>query len=540
MATPEQVTDREAFGRHRALIAFCVVASMAEALVVILVSRPARALAPQAVAIPPLGVFHDLRWLFVYADSWWVFGLGLAAIIVGRAALTTLLVRLAWPVELPKPGLQNGLWSSAAFTAFAAVLLSPMVALVFAVAVVPFSWPYLAAVPAVVLVGLLLTHGGVVGGWWRRLPPWPALAWLLASVVVLSTSAVIVTSMSAVVAVPVAALAGLFDAWAWYSLTASVAHRQRQSTRPFPITPVSAVALLLSFVLLARLGFAVAARPPLVGPAPAAVSGLRPVLVVGGFGSPCCLQAVGLQAVSPDLLVRQFSYRGLDGNQQPLPHGSAATDVTLPVLGDRLAAQVDQLYRATGQPVSIVAESEGTLGVYAYLDRHADRPVAALVLLSPIVQPGRATYPIAGKEGKGVVAGWEMRGTANVVAGLSPFGSSEIVTVIQSTNAVGAGYAAASSCPSTIPRLTIIPLADALTLPTGPVARSALVVPDFHGGLLGHRDIDRTVHAFLDGKRVGASGFWRGWAEVVSGAAAAWGVPSHPPPAAVCAARPLP
>jgi hypothetical protein len=307
-----------------------------------------------------------------------------------------------------------------------------------------------------------------------------------------------------------------------------------------PVTPVGAVALLLSFVLLARLGFAVAARPPLVGPAPAAGSGLRPVLVVGGFGSPCCLQAVGLQQVSPDLMVRQFSYQGLDSHQQPIPHGSASTDVTLPVLGDRLAVQVDQLYQETGQPVSIVAESEGTLGVYAYLDRHATHPIAALVLLSPIVQPGRAIYPVGDREGKGLVAGWELRGTAKMVAGLSPFGSNEIAAVLQSTNADGARYAAAASCQAAIPRLTVIPLADALTLPTGPVARSALVVPAFHGGLLGHRDIDRTVHAFLDGKRVPASGFWRGWAEAVSGAAAAWGVPSHLPATSACAAHPVP
>jgi hypothetical protein len=264
------------------------------------------------------------------------------------------------------------------------------------------------------------------------------------------------------------------------------------------------------------------------------------VLVVGGFGSPCCLQAVGLQRVSPDLMVRQFSYRGLDSNQQPIPHGSSSTDVTLPVLGDRLAAQVDQLYQATGKPVSIVAESEGTLGVYAYLDRHADRPIAALVLLSPIIQPGRATYPMPGKEGKGVVAGWELRGTSKMVASLSPFGSNEIAAVLQSTNADGARYAAAANCQSAIPRLTVIPLADALTLPTGPVVRSALVVPAFHGGLLGHRDIDRTVHAFLDGERVPASGFWRGWAEVVSGAAAAWAVPSHAPAVPACAAHPVP
>ena len=117
------------------------------------------------------------------------------------------------------------------------------------------------------------------------------------------------------------------------------------------------------------------------------------VLVVGGWGSSCCDAGDGLRAALPGVMVRQFSYRGLGANGKPLPSGSAADDLPLPVLGDRLASQVEALHAVSRQPVDIVAESEGTLGVYAMLDRHPGLPVGAIVLLSPIVEPGSARLP---------------------------------------------------------------------------------------------------------------------------------------------------
>jgi hypothetical protein len=80
--------------------------------------------------------------------------------------------------------------------------------------------------------------------------------------------------------------------------------------------------------------------------AAAATSALtaKAVLVVGGWGSSCCNAADGLRAVTPGVLVRQFSYVGLDAKGRPLPSGPDADDVPLPQLGDRIAVQVTALH----------------------------------------------------------------------------------------------------------------------------------------------------------------------------------------------------
>ena len=51
--------------------------------------------------------------------------------------------------------------------------------------------------------------------------------------------------------------------------------------------------------------------------------------------------------------------------------------------------------------MSLVAESEGSLGIYAMFARHPDVPVGSVVLLSPIVAPGQVSFPDAGHEGRG-------------------------------------------------------------------------------------------------------------------------------------------
>jgi len=61
------------------------------------------------------------------------------------------------------------------------VLLSPAATLTFGVAVLPFSWPFLAAFPIMLGIVAALSHGGVITAWWRRLPPARAVLWLLGS-----------------------------------------------------------------------------------------------------------------------------------------------------------------------------------------------------------------------------------------------------------------------------------------------------------------------------------------------------------------------
>jgi hypothetical protein len=132
---------------HWALVLVCVGPAVAEMALVLLLSPGASPnLAPQVNAVVPFGVFHDLRWLSVYASSWWTFGALAGGAIVARGALTALSVRLAWPTGTPPP-MSRLLARGVGATALAALFLAPSVTLLFALAVVPVSWLFLAAVP---------------------------------------------------------------------------------------------------------------------------------------------------------------------------------------------------------------------------------------------------------------------------------------------------------------------------------------------------------------------------------------------------------
>src|ERR1700722_10893411 len=407
--------------RHPALMVTAAGAAMAEAGLLLAFAPAARALAPQVTAVAPLAVFHDLRWLYGFGGAWAGSLLGFWAALFGlvivRTLLNAVLIRLAWPRDAAPPSLPVLLRTGAVATALVIVVLSPLATLAFGVAVLPFSWPLLASLPVLLLMTALLSHAGVAGGWWQVLPPARVAAWALASFLVLSAAAAVIGSLPDAWAVPVAGLAGLFNARAWRGVTAALAARQlrpRRLPRVSRLLPVAPLAVLIAVALVigslrltfsaaggsqrasavslqaqpdprpaARAAAAPAASPgphgpagrrarPARAPGPHGPAGRRPpaLLEIAGFGSSCCAGSAGLRALSPDGVVRRFSYRGLSAAGQPLPYGRAASNLRLATLGNRIAAQVWRLHDQTGQPVDIVAESEGTLGVYAMLARH--------------------------------------------------------------------------------------------------------------------------------------------------------------------------
>jgi hypothetical protein len=73
----------------------------------------------------------------------------------------------------------------------------------------------------------------------------------------------------------------------------------------------------------------------------------------------------------------------------------------------------------------------------------------------------------------------------------------------------------------------VVPLADAVTLPQCALPSSMIVVPAFHGGLLGDPRVLPMVTNFLSGHHVTAAdgGQMREAAELITGAAAAWRMP---------------
>jgi hypothetical protein len=571
-----------AFFRHRGLIAFAAGGAMAEATLLSFLAPSARALAPQVTALPPLAAFHDLRWLFAFNQPWLGFTGALVLLVAARSAVDAVLVMLAWPRAtepgIPRPRFLPSLLSCAVLTVLTGLVMSPVVTLMFGVALLPFSWPYLAAVPILLGTAVALSQGGVGQAWWRRLPPARTAAWVIATFGVLSLASVLMTHLDTPGIVAISGLAGIVDARAWYGLTAAavrgaaempphpwqwrvalwrIRRALRSRTNWVPVAPLAAVMVLALVVGLARLAFTGTVRfasgtgdvvaGAVVGDdsrgdavsgaggtsAPGAVRSRSAgqvsgaVLVVDGFGSTCCHSANALRAAEPNLLVRQFSYVGLNAAGQPIPYGRAG-DLPIQVLGDRMAEQVDKLYRQARTPVDIVAESEGTLGLYAMLARHPHVPIGSMVLLSPIVEPGQAG-------GVDTVPGAALTTLNNLVGGMSPYGRAGAQALIESVSEVGASYFAQVSRDSGRPWLAVVPLADAVTLPACPWPRNVIFIDAFHGGLLGDRSVQQMIEAFLasgtipDRELAGLAGGsqrdLRGAAQVIAAAASAWRMP---------------
>jgi hypothetical protein len=568
-----------AFVRHRGLIAFAAGGAMAETTLLSFLAPSARALGPQVTALPPLAAYHDLRWLFAFNQSWLGFTGVLVLLILARSAVDAVMVMLAWPHDpaRPRPRFLGSLVSCAVLTVLVGLVMSPVVTLMFGVALLPFSWPYLAAVPILVGTAIALSQGGVGQFWWRRLPPARTAGWVVVTFGTLSLASALMTRLDTPGIVAVAGLAGIVDARAWYGLTAAAARGQggrvaahergvlggrppwltlwrlrlalRHRTSWVPVAPLAAVLVLVLVVGAARLAFTgtvnfdpqtsaviagAAAVKAAATPAPAkAVStpearSRGAVLVVGGFGSSCCHSANALRAAEPRFAVRQFSYRGLTAAGQPIAYRRAG-NLSLQVLGDRLAAQVESLSRRAGPPVHIVAESEGTLGVYAMLARHPHVPIASVTLLSPIVQPGQL-----GQAG-GTVPGAALATLNNLIGGMSPYGRSGAEALIDSVGEVGASYFAEVSHDHGLPWLAVVPLADAVTLPACPWPKNVIFVEALHGGLLGDHSVQQIVETFLatgappgqdlDELTGGAQRDLRSTARLIAGAAAAWRMP---------------
>jgi hypothetical protein len=565
-----------AFFRHRGLIAFSAGGAMAEAIVLSYLAPSARPLAPQVTALPPLAAYHDLRWLFAFNQSWLGFTAVLVALVVVRAAVDAVLIQLAWPRQpdpavpsLARPHFLTSVVSCIVLTVLVGLVLSPVVTLMFGVALLPFSWPYLAAVPILLGTAVALSQGGVGQAWWRRLPPARTAAWVLATFLILSLASALMARLDTAGVVAVAGLAGVLDARAWYGLTTAAVRRSaekplhpwhwratlqqirrslRGRTSWVPVAPLAAVMVIALVVGVTRLAFTgtvrfaqetgevVASADEAAGLIPSlgsdqggqskTVTAAKPegaVLVVEGFGSSCCHAADSLRAAEPGMLVRQFSYRGLNAAGQPIPYGPAAGDLSIQALGDRMAAQVDQLWKQAGVPVDVVAESEGTLGLYAMLARHPHVPVKSVTLLSPIVEPDQL-----GQAG-GTVPGAALTTLNNLVGGMSPYGSSGAQELIDSVSKVGARYFEQVSRDRTLPWLAVIPLADAVTLPACPWPQNVIFVDAFHGGLLGNASVRQLVEGFLTGGAAqvdsASQRHLRSTAELIAAAATAWRMP---------------
>jgi hypothetical protein len=514
---------------RRLLLCLSVGLPLAEMAVLGLLGIPSgRGLAAQVTALGPFGVFHDLRWLFVFHRSVLGFAVGLAVLLALRSLLMALLVRSAWPGRPPRFGLLVG--HGLVSTAVVCLFLSPWVTLLFGAAVVPFSWVYFAAVPPAIATIVVFCHGGIDTGWWRRLPPLRAASWAGLSFLALSLCALGVAGQSGVVAYAVVAATGFFNAWAWeHAVGAIVVGLPARSRRPAPVTVLVGVLVLVVVAGGSSLGFAATGgEDPGVWVAGDVEAGVKAVLLVGGFASGCCEEGPELQGDAPGLYVEQFSYLGRTSTGDPLPHSGNATDVSLARAAGLMSAQVSDLARRSGARVSIVAESEGTLVVAAYLATYPEAPVDRVMLLSPILDPVRVTYPDPGGQGLGVVAGYELRAVGELIDAMAPFKLSADGPLVDSMRSDAAQLHRAATCDHPqVDEVAIVPLADSVIAPVGgDLPIDVIVVPGFHGGLRGRADVQQMIRSWVSGGDLVGSEVWKVVDWVIAGSASAWQVPS--------------
>jgi hypothetical protein len=531
-------------GAHPGLIVLAVALPVLEALILgVIGASGAQALAPQASAPAPFGVFHDLRWLLVFHPSWHAFALELAALIAVRSTITALLLRAAWPIGKDAPGPRRLAACSVAFTIVSALVLLPFAALLLGMAIVSLSWLFFIAVPSVLGVAALLHHGAVVPTWWRERPPGRTVAWVVLSFLVLTTASAVVVLTPAPLRLPAVGAAGLFNAWAWHSIVHTLSCA-RPARRFMPVAPLGVAALVGVIVLGVSVGFSVSSRSTQMaraahvtsaagagagagtGSAQNATAG-RPVLLVSGFGSRYDGQDDGIGTWADE---RRFSYRGVDGVGRPVPYQDADTFQNVSLSVALMARQVEAFRADVEQPVTIVAESEGALIAKAYLMSHPDAPVDTLVLLSPLVEPGGAYYPPAGDDGWGVAGGLGLRWITAVVRSLSPLDMTTDDGLFRSLADEAPALREMLACPvEGVDQLAVFPLADAVVgaephLDGVPSA----VVPAFHGGLADNHAVQRTIRTVLEGGVSPDYSWWEATDTVIRAGAAAWRVPLLP------------
>jgi hypothetical protein len=477
-------------------------------------------LAPQVTGPPPIGSFHDIRWLLIYHDSWLTFVAELLAATAVRAGLNTVLAVLCWPESHPRPPWPVLLRSNLVYAAVLALVLSPWAAVAGAASDTSLSWFLFGELVPVVLLASVLQRGAATLSWWRGLPSLPAVGWSLAGVGLATVDAAVIGFTPGWWAVPVSGVAGAVNGLLWWRLIhAEVVARPRLPRVPVaPTAVVCTAGLLLAMSQYSVVGEADAAAPmptiPMTVP--------EAVMYVAGYDS--VFDGRPSETATPS---SHFSYRGQAADGRPLPYGPLDTHDSLAVSAARLAGQVEALHQRTGRRVALIAQSEGTLVVRTYLQTQPHPWADAAVLLSPLVRPGRIYYPPrdAGS-GWGIALGWELRAMLAVVRWSSGTPVSPDEPFARSVVDHGPLYRDTMLCPA--PGLRVVaflPTASAVVVPpnAGPTA-PVVELPGLHASLLGRPDVQRLIAAFLNGGGVGHHTGW--YYPVIQKAAAAWQAPA--------------
>ena len=529
--TPQLTCEPPTLRSRGVLLAVCIGGAALEAgLVGAFGPSGAIAISSQGTAPPPFGLFHDLRWVAVYHQSWLMLAGDLVALVLVRTALNAVIIRASWPGGVTPPSWRRMLRGGAIANAVGALVLAPWVAALFGMAVVSVSWLIFAGVVPLLMIAVFLHQGPVVTTWWRRRPTLRALGWVGLTFVVLTLAgAAEAFARPWPLALVAAAAAGLFNAWAWVGVVHAIVCRNVPEGLPF--APVGIVLIFVLIVGGSALGFkghgetvhlrrsASAVRARIQAP---------PVVVARGFGSTWNGQSA--DDLGGSVAEYRFSYRGLDAEGLPLPYTAKATEQSLPALVRLMDEEVRSIAARTHSKIVLIGESEGSVIAKAYVFGAKDPPVARLIMLSPLVHPARVYYPPRGRQGWGTGTGWILRGVGAVLRQFAPLNLSPDAPLVRSMedDAPTVRYLFACRTPG-VEEDAFIPLADAAAAPR-PATQDVpiAVVPSFHGGLLGDRQVDDAIDVVLSGGPLPALSVWRAGAEIVRGGAAAWQVPELP------------
>ncbi len=482
------------------------------------------------MAPAPFGVFHDLRWLLVYHSSWVGFAVELWLVLGVRTLLDTVLTRAAWPAGVAVPPWREHVRTVLSFTTVQAVVLLPFAVLVFAMAVTSLSWLFFVSVPVLMMVGMLVHHGALERMWWRNPPNRRSVRTVWETFAVLTVGGAVIAVVPSWLRPPLAGLVGLSVAWCRVRMLRALADRSvtRPPRRvPFALVGLAGVVALVVMGTAVGFGVAVAVESGRTPPVRVLADATGPpVLVVKGFNSEW--DGITRQWVEGQYRTRRFSYRGLGTDGEPLPYERDATHRSVRALVHEMRRQVGALRRETGEAVSIVAESEGALVAQAYVSGTPNAPVRALVLLSPLVEPGRVHYPRQGDEGWGVVAGNALDAIATGLSWVGPVDVSSDTPLFRSIVDEEPALRLLLRCPPPgVRSFAVLPLDSGVSAPARvDIGFRHAYVPAIHGGLLGDHETQENIDRVLHGRRAESSGPWSFVAGVVNVGAAAWQAPS--------------
>ncbi|MEU5551501.1 hypothetical protein ABZ738_17165 [Micromonospora sp. NPDC047793] len=463
----------------------------------------ATGLAPQTSAVWPYDTYHDLRWLYVYHESWPKFLFWFGVLVVARGVFHTVLVVLAWPDGMPRPPVRWLLRRSLGLALLVAVIVAPWALISVAASVVALSWVLLASLLPMFLLAPFLQRAAVVGPWWRGLPSLSLVGWSLLNFVVLTMAGALCWSVPGWWTVPVAATAGIVNGLLWDRTVHAALSAHRIRLAWLPATPVAAVLALAVPLLIPPLMHAVpgknlqAETMVLDHPLPPEVP--QAIIVLAGYGS-----AYGGEAPVDDR-VERFSYRGLDPDGTPLPYAPRDTTISVAQSARLLGEQVQRLHRRTGRPIALLGESEGAMVARTYLQEGAHPAVDALAMFSPLINAGRAYYPPPHQDrGWGVVTGWQLRLMFGVLHKGGGAGTGPDEPFIRSLVDNAPFYRNQLMCP--VPGVRIVafvPTSTAAEAPPGDYADIPVFqMPGVHGGLLDRALVEERLVAFLSGESI--------------------------------------